>query len=904
MSVSSAGPLPPLSSVMADLSPERDRALRTARALIDLGHDKQSVLANPAIPTEHRDWVAAEINEEANRTLERARVIAGPDADDRWLSGIDRSDWYYWKTLRTYLLIEKNRSPEVLASLDDASDQVLRRLKPPTQAEFDVRGLVLGYVQSGKTANFTALIAKAADVGYRLVVVFSGIDKGLRRQTQLRLNRELTGYPHNPKGAVRFPPVGKQWHQFSTDDLDGDFHPGRANAAALQGSQPVLIVVKKNGAVLRRLRTWFLSATEDVRRNLPALFIDDEADQASVDTRGSYQTEGEFDPTDPEYEPPAVINGLIRELVQIFSRRAYVAYTATPFANILIPHDTYDGKAGEDLYPKDFFIDLPKPTGYFGTEEFFGRFDPATDEDIKGLNVLRKVPDEQVAALMQNNELVPTLEQAIVAFALGGAARAVRGKAQDPCTMLVHTSQKIADQGPTKRLVEQRFREIRDEWRYDRKGGIRERFRSLWETDFVRTSESVSGAPVHTFQEVEEAIGPFLDAVSVREINSDKGEVLDYELEPNLKAIAIGGNKLSRGLTLEGLLVSYFARRSPQYDTLLQMCRWYGYRGGYQDLTRIYTTGTLAGWFADLALVEHRLRQDIEQYEHVPGLRPYDVGVRILQHPSMQVTSALKSRFTTSTRISQSYSGSLEQTFKFPLNNPERLAVLAESNRLAATRFLGKLGTPSAQESVGPIWSDVKAAEVVDFLRAYGVDPEVGGLAPELMAAWIERQNVEGDLVNWTVVIRGRDKESKPLGAASWLPPSAGKAWNISRTRIAGSNSLGVITTPGDEEFGLTKEELDRARQKLASGEVKDRNVAARRSRHSSCALLLLYPISRYSGHEDGGPRGSREKLFEDPKGPLARDLIGLAVSFPPTKKAGPAEAYLEGTAKWQPVLG
>lgn len=889
---------------MADLTPEQDQALRTARALIDLGHPPESAIANPVIPAGLREWIAAKIQEESNRTYERARVIVGPDADDNWLSGLDRSGWYYWKTLRTYLLLEKNRSKDVVASLDDVSDQVLRHLKPPTQSEFDVRGLVLGYVQSGKTANFTALIAKAADVGYRLIVVFSGIDKGLRRQTQLRLNRELTGYPNNPKGAVRFPPVGKQWHQFSTDDLDGDFHPGRANAAALQGSQPVLIVVKKNSAVLRRLRTWFNSSTEDVRRNLPTLFIDDEADQASVDTRGSYQTEGEFDPTDPDYEPPAVINGLIRELVQVFSRRAYVAYTATPFANILIPHDTYDGKAGEDLYPKDFFIDLPKPAGYFGTEEFFGRFDPATDEEVKGLNVLRTVPDEQVAALMQNNELVATLEQGIMAFGLGGAARALRGKASEPCTMLVHTSQKIADQGPTKRLVEQHFRELRDEWRYDRKGGIKERFQKLWETDFVPTSKSVAGAPVHSFADIEGAIGPFLDAVSVREINSDKGEVLDYELEPSLKAIAIGGNKLSRGLTLEGLLVSYFARKSPQYDTLLQMCRWYGYRGGYQDLTRIYTTGTLAGWFADLALVEHRLRQDIEQYEKVPGLTPYDVGVRILQHPSMQVTSALKSRFTTSTRISQSYSGSLEQTFKFPLNSPERLAVLAEKNRQAATRFLTQLGAPTTKETVGPLWADVTAAQVVAFLRSYGVDPEVGGLAPELMAGWIERQNVEGDLVNWTVVVRGRDKEGKKLGAANWLPPAAGKAWNLSRTRIAGSNSLGVITTPGDEEFGLTPEELDQAKQKVASGAVKDRNVAARRSRRSSCGLLLLYPISRYSGHDDGGPQGTREKLFANPDDGQACDLIGLAASFPVTKKAGPSEAYLEGTARWQPVLG
>ena len=238
---------------MSKFNPDQDKALSTARVLVELGHSRDSVLNNPLIPEGLRIWVAEQLDDEGNRTFERARVIAGAGEDENWLAGADRSDWYYWKTLRAYLLGVKRRSKDVVASLDDASDQVLRRLKPPSTAEFDVRGLVLGYVQSGKTANFTALIAKAVDAGYRLVVVFSGIDKGLRRQTQLRLNRELTGYPQNPAGAVRFPPVGKQWHQFTTDDLDGDFQPGRANAAALQGSQPVLIVVKKNGAVLSRL---------------------------------------------------------------------------------------------------------------------------------------------------------------------------------------------------------------------------------------------------------------------------------------------------------------------------------------------------------------------------------------------------------------------------------------------------------------------------------------------------------------------------------------------------------------------------------------------------------------------------------------------------------------------------
>jgi hypothetical protein len=886
---------------MSSPNVDQEQALRTARVLLDLGYPRESVLTNPLIPEALQKWVAEQLSDESNRTFERARVIADAQEGGDWLAGLDRSDWYYWKTLRAYLLGVKNRSKDVVASLDDSSDQVLRRLKPPSSAEFDVRGLVLGYVQSGKTANFTALVAKAADVGYRLIVVLSGIDKGLRRQTQLRLSRELTGYPGNPKGAVPFPPAGKQWHQFTTDDLEGDFQPGRANAAALQGSQPVLIVVKKNGAVLRRLIAWLTSATEEVRRELPTIFIDDEADQASVDTRGSYQTESGFDPEASDYESPAVINGLIRQLIQIFSRRAYVAYTATPFANILIPNDTYDGKAGADLYPKDFFIDLPKPSGYFGTEEFFGRLDASGDRQIAGLDVLRNIPDAEVESLKRDSKLVESLEEALTAFALGGAARALRGRSDEPCTMLVHTSQMISEQGPTRVLIERRFREIRDEWRYDRRSGIRERFFKLWRDDFIKTSNGVIGAPIHQFEDLEPFIGPFLDAVSVREINSDKGEVLDFEAEPALKAIAIGGNKLSRGLTLEGLLVSYFARRSPQYDTLLQMCRWYGYRGGYEDLTRIYTTGTLAGWFTDLALVEHQLREDMQVYEHVPGLRPYDVGLRILEHTSMQVTSALKARFTTSSQISQSFSGTLQQTFKFPLNAPQKMSLLCEKNRLRCAELIAALNTPNGRTNFGPLWSGVRASTVASFLRSFVVDADANSLATELLAAWIETQNIEGDLKEWTIAIRGRDEESPLLGSATWVPSALGKVWNVSRSRIRGSNSLGVITTPGDEEFGLDPDELREAKLKVADGALKDRNQAARLSRASAHGLMILYPISRYSGHESDSK--SREPLFADPDGPNAREVIGLAFSIPKTKRPGATVAYLEGRAKWRPLV-
>jgi hypothetical protein len=885
-------------------TPQQDKALRTARFLLEEGHSRDAVLSNPLIPADLRKWVADELDKESNRTFERARVISAARAEDDWLGDIDRGEWYYWPTLKRYLLGTKNWPKDTVNSLDDASDLVLSKLRAPYTEEFDVRGLVLGYVQSGKTANFTAVIAKAADAGFRLFVVFSGIDNGLRRQTQIRLNKELTGYSHNPPGAVRLPPVGKQWHQYTTDDINGDFNPGQANHAALQGSQPVLLVVKKNGPVLRKLMAWFMKAPEDVRKNLPTLFIDDEADQASVDVKASLQTEETYDPEDPDYTPPAVINGLIREIITLFARRAFVGYTATPFANILIPHEQYDPKAGLDLYPKDFFIDLPKPHGYFGTEEFFGRFDPSNDHRVEGIQVLRPVAVEEIAALVQNNELTPSLSEAICAYVLGGAARALRGKPDAPCTMLIHTSHLTARQGPLKRMVEERWRELKDEWRYNRKAGLLKRLNELWEKDFVKTSRSVAGRPVHKFDDLVPFIGKFMEAVEVREINSQVGDVLDYEREPTLKAIAVGGNKLSRGLTLEGLTVSYFARRSPQYDTLLQMARWYGYRAGYEDLTRIYTTGELLGWFADLALVEHRLREDMQVYEQVPGITPAEVGMRILRHPAMQVTSAIKQRATVFTNVSESYSQQLEQTFRFPVKDLERLGTICERNRLLAQEFLTKLGNAARvpARDFMPVWQDVKAADVVDFLRRFDHDQDACGCMPALMADWIEEQNLHGGLVNWTVAVRGRETKNKALGSATWVPSAAGEVFNLGRTRLKGSKSLGVITSAGDEAVGLTDEQLEAAKKAVANGE-KTLNRAARLARGSASGLLLLYPISRFSGHDGSDLGTAREPLFADPNAGTARDLIGLAVSFPTAAKDRPDQSYVEGTARWKPIL-
>ncbi len=870
--------------------------------MLDLGHDLEAVLGSPFVPATLRDFVRAELERDQNFPLAPARtLVADPDRPD-WLRNVDRSEWHYYPALRQFLLTAKGWSGTSLRSLDDSSDRILRQLDPPDKDRFDIRGLVLGFVQSGKTANYTAVIAKAADAGYRLIIVLSGIDNGLRRQTNIRLKRELVGYPDNRLTAVRMPPLGLQWHEFTSTEINGDFQPGFATHAALQGTQPVLLVVKKNGPVLRRLLRWLDEAPEAVRQTLPFLLIDDEADQASVDTRGTYQVEDE--PPDPDYEPPSVINSLIRDLLRKFERRAYVAYTATPFANILIPHDTSDPRVGNDLYPKDFIIDLPKPPGYFGAEEFFGRLDAVTGAQEGGLDVIREVADADMVRLEQG-EAPASLRTAIIDFILAGAARAQRGEGDEPATMLVHTSQLIVVQGQLARMVQHEFSEVRDAWRYHRAHGMRDELRARWEAEFRPVTRGLHLGRDVPFERIEEHVGPFMEAIpDVREINSATGAVLDYEREPSLKAIAVGGNRLSRGLTLEGLLVSFFIRRSVGYDTLMQMGRWFGFREGYEDLTRIYTTRELESWFADLAFVEHRLREDIQVYESM-NLKPHEVGMRIWQHPTMQVTSPLKRRFASATTISQSYSLALEQTFKFPLRRLPDLAVQSEANRLAVRDLAGRLGAATGpQDNKGPIWTGVSVERILEFLTAYRVDDETRSISLPLIRAYIERQRDAGELTTWTVAVRGREARDNALGVADWAVPG-GAVSQISRSRVGESESVGVITSPGDEAVGFSDEQKAQMQALIAAaeaaGRVKSENSAAREVRPAAEGLLLLYPISRHSGH-DLNNGGNRRPLYDDVRHPQARDLVGVAISFPKSNQPQLLEAYLQGTVGWRPV--
>ncbi|MYF29364.1 MAG: hypothetical protein F4169_10985, partial [Gammaproteobacteria bacterium] len=361
-----------------------ERFLRSVRAIAESGGDAE--IAISAAPEHLRERLTVAwrelTSEQAGlhelRPVDHGSVLA-PAGPRAWFRDYDPANGYHWPRLRNWLRDDRGWSLSMLDSLDRSSDSVLSHLEDPRSSgpsAFRVTGLVVGRVQSGKTANYTALIAKAVDVGYRLIIVMTGLHNQLRWQTQLRLGREL-GFDESDGGIGRAI-AGRSVVPVTAPDYDGDFREGTIGPEFLQGHPTVIAVVKKNAVVLRRLRDWLQRRPRDA--HLPLLLIDDEADQASINTGGERIEDDEgvslrerYDLLDDDVESgvdgtsfqqiagPSAINGLIRQVLKGFNQAAYVAYTATPFANILIDPSAVDLEAGEGLYPRDFIISLPTP---------------------------------------------------------------------------------------------------------------------------------------------------------------------------------------------------------------------------------------------------------------------------------------------------------------------------------------------------------------------------------------------------------------------------------------------------------------------------------------------------------------------------------------------------------------
>lgn len=879
------------------------------------------------------DEVARLLEGDFDVWVPQAVVVSDPGDHIPWLPNRRKEiDFAYWKRYTEWLT--KAWKPSTVEALDETTDQILGLLENPERVgSWKTYGMVYGQVQSGKTASYTGLICKAADAGYQIVIVLTSQHESLRHQTQARLDKEFLGFnsklSRNPdadssviigvgtlgmKKPTICQPVTTQVSDFTTAQFQGT--PVNINEVA------VLVVAKKNARILENLKDWLGNfATGDngeprIIRNLPLLLIDDEADYASVDTKRPSKGSNH---SDPDHDPTA-INKAIRGLLELFEKRSYIAYTATPFANIFIPDATDHPEYGEDLFPKSFLVALEPPSNYCGPEVVFGLEDPSAAEIREPLPIIRNVDDHEVwlpdghkKGHRPGNHLPPSLVEALDAFLLSTAVRRVRARDYDVAgghnTMLVHVTRWTDVQGEIARQIEDHLQGMSDDWGDYGKVGreLRSRLVDLWHRDISPTREEIVGrddvsalaGPPVSWENVEQFIPLVLEeaAANVKRINGTAADVLEYQSTTPVTVVAVGGDKLSRGLTLEGLTVSYYLRASKTYDTLLQMGRWFGYRPGYLDVTRLYTTKELVNYYVHITRANREL-MDLTAAVSRAQQTPKHVGLRVLDGKgNLQVTAATKMR--SSQVMTVSLSATRAETLVMRTDKRAQAENFARLERLV-DRILPLDPVPDENlngAGRGFFRQQVSPQVVLDFLDGFSVSPRVLTANPENLIPYIRNQVAKGELLRWTVAITGGVSANR-LNISGLDVPLV-KRRTITHSRVLdGECELGVLVSPAHEALGLSLGTVTRAFNMTVadfrdSGKVREPKRASgetlRRLRDPGEGLLLVYPID---------PVDSKIEV-PDPATPV----VGFAVVFPHSDRAEKIkyrvnQIFLEGLRK------
>lgn len=848
-----------------------------------------------------REAVIDEMIRRSSQGIGKDASLVGGEGHEPWLNADRKQGWRYWRRYSEYM--EEKLPWKALDALDTSTDEILGNLEDPKRAgAWDRRGLVVGHVQSGKTGNYTGLICKAADAGYKIIIVLAGLHNNLRAQTQIRLDEGFLGYA-TLVNVDSLPPVGvgridsdKQAQpNCATNRSDkGDFDTATARKLNVKPEErPWLFVVKKQKHVLERLLYWLENHAADsvdpqtgrkVVGALPALIIDDESDHGSVDTGET--PVGDDGKPDLEHSP-TILNGLIRRILHTFSRKAYVGYTATPFANIFIHERSATEEHGPDLFPSAFITSLGAPTNYIGPGRVFGSASSVAEDlplartldDCDYLEWMPPTHKNGWRPRIDGQRVLPEgLKEAIRSFVFACAVRKVRGQGDKHSSMLVHVSRFTSVQGEIVSQVEEFVLGMKR--RYDRNIDLAELdalMRSDYETrfqpDMARVRASIPDVPQGrdvTWDEVREVLPSVLQDVDVREINGSAKDALDYaeNERKGLKVIAIGGDKLARGLTLEGLCTSYFLRTTKMYDTLMQMGRWFGYRDKYLDVCRLYTSREMINWFGHIADAAEELRQEFDNMVAVRA-SPKDFGLRVKSHSILTVTSKAKMRAAKPVHLT--YSGDLLQTVAFPIDARH------EQNFVAGETLLRSLGPalplqdqkylPKRQTWDGALWRDVSPMHVIEFLRSYHSHESSFRVVAPMIADFISKMNLDGELTRWTVAL---------VGAAD------GERFSIAGTEVGmlerkgigdhdNRHSIKTLISPRDQAIDLTETQY---------------KAAVARS------------VETWRGDAD---RNEAKKPPQDPKGTVIRHVLGFGhddFDLKPDRERGLLLLYLLDPAK------
>jgi Z1 domain len=796
---------------------------------------------------EERGWLLRAL--EASFTTTQSRGYSVFSDFRPWLKESSGSiDFYYWNRLKRYCLEGGSLAAPVVATLDSVTDEILDFSGNPLTLGIGARrGMVMGHVQSGKTTNYSALICKAADAGYRTIILLAGITNTLRAQTQERLDETFIGKKSifHALAAEPLPiltyAIEKRFPAYGTSrDKDFTRDPGAGVVFSLAAhNEPIIFVCKKNKAPLLKLRDWLIEQGHGGIISSPLLLIDDEADNASINTS-----------KDPK--ATTAINAVIREILALFERRSYVGYTATPFANIFIDPDSNDEMLKDDLFPKHFIKALDPPNTYVGASRVF-----ADDGDLR--EPMTRIVKDYLPHLPLNHKadhpvtLPPSLLTAMRVFVLARAIRILRGQGRHHCSMMINVS---------------RFNSIQEKVH----GDVYVYLQILQNAAALAMGpQALSDPVIEAFQEdfdrefssggeTFDAIRTVLaQAARVHPLTVNmKGGVLDYRAhrEDGLHVIAIGGLALSRGLTLEGLTVSYILRNTAASDTLMQMARWFGYRPGYEDICRVYLPKLALDHYREINGAIEELRGEVRRM-HDLGMTPEYFGLKVRESPTaIRITAANKMRTATQMTIAQDYSERHLEGYILP-NNWD----VNGTNLDAVRAFVAELGAPSAKStSQAEVWEAKSGLSVMRLLKAFRFSPahpDLGPISGEV-SLFLDyfADRLRDEMSEWDVAIPHPASGESRLGLLRSdlsFPLRKRESGDVvdGGYRVTGGRNR--VADPNDAQIGLDPDQLAAGLQERTEGIRRgDKAFCAQRTR----PLLLIHVFTTDESMKDTRLKG------------------------------------------------
>lgn len=693
------------------------------------------------------------------------------------------------------------------------------------------------------------------------------------------------------------------WLAKNKDSEDADAEPYKFRSAAFLNNFPEY----KNGL------------PKPVISSSPLLIIDDEADHASIDTKKQiykkiFTDSDDVDDLDneipdPDHDPSRT-NECIRKILNIFDRNSYVGYTATPFANIFINPEGETPEEGQDLFPKDFVYSLPTPSNYVGIEEVFNEDEP--DEALKikcQFNDLIKIIEDHVEnkedltnpraekgwmpplqkntgfkPRYRNEEVIPpSLENAILSFLISSAVRKIRGQSNQHNTMMIHVTRFKDVQDEVSEQVEFFITKIKSA--EIGSSEIIDRFKSIWETDYLKTINNElnpNNKEIDFKLLLKNIFGEkgIIEKIEYVRLRGGVKETLDYNTYKNTgkTVIVVGGQKLSRGLTLEGLSVSYFLRTAQSIlaDTMTQMGRWFGYRIGYLDLCRMYITNPLKVRFHEFA---GSLRHLDAQFKDAiqGGFTPRDYMYIVNEDPDWKITSRQKSYHTVLQKLQ--YSGMLSQSINLWSNDKK-----IKANNLAVEKLLESLNDQPSKSfdfndsrinEIKPkqkrfLWKNIDSKKIIDFFNNFQTTPYALHNNSHGIKEYIKLINEnKSQLLNWSVVLANGSHESIKFNdeKINIFSPKCIFRSNqkfVKKDSIIYKNykdvvPLGVLIEPSDELVDLNQEEWEMTKlihdqnniEKISENKKVSKKIysgiAAREVRgiktNQYRGLLILYPI-------------------------------------------------------------